>query len=139
VGGAGRRQVKLLLDTHIFVWSFLEPERLGRRLRESLLDPGNEIHLSPISVWECLVLAEKGRLELEPDPMEWVSRRLGELAPREAPLTFEVAVRSRAIGVEHDDPADRFLAATAAVYELTLATADQRLVRGKGFRVLANS
>jgi PIN domain nuclease of toxin-antitoxin system len=49
-----------------------------------------------------------------------------------------VALRSRRVRVEHEDPADRFLAATAEVYELTLVTADERLLRGKGFRTLAN-
>jgi PIN domain nuclease of toxin-antitoxin system len=53
-------------------------------------------------------------------------------------LNREVAVRSRSVRVEHDDPADRFLAATAQVDELTLVTADERLLRGKGFRTLAS-
>jgi PIN domain nuclease of toxin-antitoxin system len=56
----------------------------------------------------------------------------------DAPLSREVAIRSRAVRVGHDDPADRFLAATADVYELTLVTADEHLLRGKGFRTLAN-
>ena len=77
-----------------------------------------------------------------------VSRRGGAWAgngrakPRapmhDAALTREVAVRSRSVRVEHGDPADRFLAATADVYELTLVTGDERLLRGKGFRTLAN-
>ena len=50
----------------------------------------------------------------------------------------EAAARSRSVRAEHEDPADRFLAATADVYELTLVTADERLLRGKGFRTLAN-
>ena len=56
----------------------------------------------------------------------------------EAPLNHEVALNSRNIKVAHEDPADRFLAATAAVYDLVLATADERLLAGKGFRTLAN-
>ena len=56
----------------------------------------------------------------------------------EAPLNHEVALASRAITVGHEDPADRFLAATAAIYDLVLATADARLLAGKGFRTLTN-
>ena len=56
----------------------------------------------------------------------------------EAPLSREVATRRRSVRVEHEDPADRFLAATADVYELILVTADEHLLRGKGFRTLAN-
>jgi len=57
---------------------------------------------------------------------------------REARLTFDVALRSREVTLGHDDPADRFLAATAAVYELTLITADTKLLEGDGFKVMAN-
>jgi PIN domain nuclease of toxin-antitoxin system len=56
----------------------------------------------------------------------------------DAPLTREVAVRSRAVELDHGDPADRFLAATADVYDLTLVTSDERLLRGSGFRTLSN-
>jgi PIN domain nuclease of toxin-antitoxin system len=56
----------------------------------------------------------------------------------EAPLVREVALRSREVILEHEDPADRFLAATSSVYDLTLVTADERLLRGSGFQTLAN-
>ena len=56
----------------------------------------------------------------------------------EATLNREVALRSRTVTVMHDDPADRFLAATADVYDLVLATADRRLLTGRGFRTMAN-
>jgi PIN domain nuclease of toxin-antitoxin system len=70
----------------------------------------------PISVWETLVLAERGRLVLEPDPVSWVRHELVRLPFRHASLTHEVAVQSRLIDLPHGDPADRFLAATARVY-----------------------
>ncbi len=57
---------------------------------------------------------------------------------QEAAITREVAVQIRFVGVAHDDPADRFLAATAEHYGLVLVTADEQLIRGKGFRTLAN-
>ena len=57
---------------------------------------------------------------------------------QDAPLTREVAIRSRSVRIDHEDPADRFLAATADVYELPLVTGDERLLRGKGYRTLAN-
>lgn len=57
---------------------------------------------------------------------------------REAELNHAVALRSRQVLLPHDDPADRFLAATASVYDLTLVTADRRLIDGEGYAVLAN-
>ena len=130
--------MKLLLDTHIFVWAFLEPDRILRRIRDDLENVENTLYLSPITVWEILILAEKKRLRLLPDPLTWLRRRVEELAPIEATLTVEAAYKSREIEIENDDPADRFLAATAAVLNLILVTADERLIRGKGYSVLPN-
>ena len=56
-----------------------------------------------------------------------------------APLNHEVALQSRAIDLEHQDPADRFLVATALVYDLTLVTADERLLRSRRIASLANT
>jgi PIN domain nuclease of toxin-antitoxin system len=63
---------------------------------------------------------------------------LRRVAFKEAPLTHEVALRTRAIDLPHRDPADRFLAATASVYGLTLVTGDERLLGSTAFAVLAN-
>jgi PIN domain nuclease of toxin-antitoxin system len=52
--------MKLLLDTHIWLWSVLEPERLSRRVSKEIQDMSNELWLSPISVWELIVLWQKG-------------------------------------------------------------------------------
>ena len=132
--------MSLLLDTHIWLWSLAEPERLTERVAAALTDEANQLWLSPISLWEFLLLAERGRVRLQHGmtPASWVGAALARAPMHDAPLNREVAIRSRAVRVEHEDPADRFLAATADVYELTLVTADERLLRGQGFRTLAN-
>ncbi|HJW70158.1 MAG TPA: type II toxin-antitoxin system VapC family toxin [Candidatus Binatia bacterium] len=130
--------MKLLLDTHIWLWSMLAPERLSRRVTTELQSATNELWLSPISVWEAALLGEKGRVEFDDDPRAWINRALQKVAFKEAPLTREVALQSRAVDLSHQDPVDRFLAATARVLALTLVTADRRLLRGKTFRTLAN-
>lgn len=131
--------VKLLLDTHIFLWSLLEPARLTERVAAEIENPLNELWISPIVIWEVLMLAERGRVTLEPDAATW-ARRVYQTVPfREAPLNHEVAIQSRAIDLGHQDPADRFLAATALVYDLTLVTADARLLRSRQVSSLANN
>jgi PIN domain nuclease of toxin-antitoxin system len=57
--------MRLLLDTHVFLWSSIEPSRLAEAVAAELEDPANELWLSPISVWETPVLAEKGRIEMD--------------------------------------------------------------------------
>ncbi len=128
--------MNLLLDTHIWLWSLLEPDRLSRRAREQLTDPANTLALSPVSVWEALVLAEKERVLLHPDPWSWIRTALSVRPMQEVPVTFDIAFGSRSIGLEHDDPADRFIAATAMVHGLTLVTADRSILRCADIEVL---
>jgi PIN domain nuclease of toxin-antitoxin system len=98
----------------------------------------NELWLSPLSIWELLLLAEKGRIPMSLPADEWVVRALERVPLKEAPVTFQVALATRHIHLPHRDPVDLFLAATARFYDLTLVTADQRLLTGQGFSVLAN-
>ncbi len=117
----------------------MEPERLSKRVTAALTDETSQLWLSPISIWEFLLLAERGRVRIHGmTPPAWVEIALLRAPMHDAPLSREVAVRSRSVHVAHEDPADRFLAATADAYELTLVTADERLLRGRGFRTLAN-
>lgn len=131
--------MKLLLDTHILLWSLLEPEKLGKNTAEILENPDNEIWLSPITLWEIIVLAEKGRIVLSKEPRKWLRMVLKQLPLREAPLNFNVAIESRYITVAHQDPADRFLAATAKTYNLTLVTADLNLLACSDIQLLENN
>ena len=122
--------MKLLLDTHIWLWSTLEPQRLTRRVDKALVDPANELWLSPVIVGELIVLLRKGRLRLPSDVAAWVA--LEDLELTEAPLTVDVALAVGSINFPRGDPADHFLAATAKVFELTLVTADEHLIHLPG-------
>jgi PIN domain nuclease of toxin-antitoxin system len=127
--------MNLLLDTHIWLWVVQDPKRLGRRLLQELKNEANQLWLSPISTWEVLTLNFKGRIRLHGDLAEWLARATA--GTHEAPLTHEIALAARQLSL-HQDPADRILAATAQVLDLTLATADQRLLGLGDIRTLAN-
>jgi len=130
--------MKLLLDTHIWLWSLGEPQRLSGRVAKELDDPQNELWLSPISVWEAFLLFKKKRVQISTDFATWLANSLNVLPVIEAPLTFEVARTLPILAVPHFDPADLFLAATAKAFELTLITADRNLIKTEGISVLAN-
>jgi PIN domain nuclease of toxin-antitoxin system len=130
--------VRLLLDTHIWLWSLLEPEKLSERVSSELESTENELWLSPISVWELFILVEKGRVVLDLPPSMWVAEVQKSVPIQEAPLTGEVAILSRSIDLPHQDPADRFIAATAAVYGLTLVTSDDKILSSKMIPLLPN-
>jgi PIN domain nuclease of toxin-antitoxin system len=128
--------MKLLLDTHIWIWSMQGSDRLGKRAAEEIKNPGNERWLSPVSTWEALTLHAKQRISLPEDISAWVARATATF--HEAPLTHEIALAARRLPWEHSDPADRFLAATAQVLNLTLVTADSNLLGLGDISTLAN-
>ena len=132
--------MRLLLDTHIWLWKVGEPERLKKRVATAIQDERNELWLSPISIWELQILVKKGRILLDDDIDAWVSRTLTQTTYREAPLTFEVTLEASRMRFSHRDPADHFIAASAKVFDLTLVTADPRLLalKTQGISLLPN-
>jgi len=127
--------LNLLLDTHIWIWSQLEPARIGKHVGKELSSLTNQFWLSPVSVWEAPTLMQKGRVQVD-DPPTWVERAAEQM--REAPLTREIVRVSFGLPLPHADPADRFLAATAKVLKLTLITADKQLLGLGEISTLAN-
>jgi PIN domain nuclease of toxin-antitoxin system len=128
--------LKLLLDTHIWIWSVAEPKQLSRHVQKELKDENNELWLSPVSTWEVLLLQSKGRIQLHGNARDWIMRATALM--REAPLTHEIVAVAQQLPLPHQDPADRFLAATAEVLGLTLVTADHRLLGLGAIATLAN-
>jgi PIN domain nuclease of toxin-antitoxin system len=128
--------MRLLLDTHIWLWNVIGSARLGRRVRHELAKAQNELWLSPVSTWEILLLNSKGRIRLHENPSTWLARATAHL--REAPLTHEIVLAAHQLPLPTADPADRFLAATAQVLDLTLVTADERLLGLGEIKTLAN-
>jgi PIN domain nuclease of toxin-antitoxin system len=130
--------MKYLLDTHIWLWSLLEPERLGKSIIQVLADQKNELFISPISIWETLLLAERGKIQVVPTPLEWVHEALRRSPVREVPLSISIAVRSRVIELPHQDPADRFIAATALEHDLILITEDGKLKESQQIKLFSS-
>ena len=127
--------MRLLLDTHIWIWLADNPTRLGRAAYEALKHSANELWLSPISTWEALTLNHKGRIKFDSDVDTWIARTTATL--KQAPLTHEIMITARHLAL-HQDPADRILAATALVLDLTLVTSDERLLNLGNIKTLSN-
>jgi PIN domain nuclease of toxin-antitoxin system len=112
--------------------------RLSPRVAKTLTNPENELWLSPVSIWEFFLLHRKGRLNIPEGFSTWLTRALTATAFKEAPVTFEVSQTLATLNLSHTDPADQFLVATAKVFDLTLVTADEKLIAMPGLKVLAN-
>lgn len=128
--------MKLLLDTHIWLWALIEPAKLSRRVREEMRNPENELWLSPVSSWEALLLHSRGRIRLPANLADWLAQATAPL--REAPFTHEIVLLAQQLPLPHRDPADRFLAATAQIVGLTLVTADDRSLSLGTIRTMKN-
>lgn len=117
----------MLLDTHVWVWLNVDPSKLSDTMRGHLLDPQIQFSISAITIWEVVVAVQRGRLAATL-PVEKLVAKWQRVFPLTVlPIDETEAVLSRTLEFEHNDPADRFIAATAYRHELPLATADRRL------------
>jgi PIN domain nuclease of toxin-antitoxin system len=132
--------MNLLLDTHIWLWMHLEPWKLSSEVTHKVTDPLNELWLSPISIWELMLLVEGKKVSVN-EPLDiFVAKSQKESSLREAAFTWAVVEELRYTLLRPRDPADRFLAATAKFYDLTLVTSDRRLLEPlPGLKVMANN
>ena len=117
----------ILLDTHIFLWMHLEPEKLPQPLANAI-DTELVLGVAAISLWETAMLVERHRITIpNPSLLEWFRVTLTSPNLFLLPLTPEIAARSEALDM-HGDPADRLIAATALDYGCRLATVDRQLI-----------
>ena len=128
--------MKLLLDTHIWIWAVSHPRKLAPEIRRRLESPKNELYLSAISVWEAGYLSRGPRLRLEPSFPEWLRDVRGRVPIQEVPVDFAVALEAAAIRLPQNDLGDKFLAATALVHDLTLVTSDEQLLSANWLKTL---
>ena len=122
--------MRYLLDTHVWIWSQENPERLGTKTRRELADLDAERFISPISTLEIARLVHIGLLRLKHAFAEWKNLSLANLDAETIGLTHEIAWDAYNLpGKFHNDPADRVLVATARIERLTLMTADDLILK----------
>jgi PIN domain nuclease of toxin-antitoxin system len=118
-----------VLDTHVLLWADADDRRLGRRAR-ALIDQSwarGRIAVPTIAFWEVGLLQARRRVELPGSLREWRDTVLAAGA-LELPLDGAVAVRALELAGLHEDPADRFIVATALAHGAALMTANERLL-----------
>lgn len=121
--------MKLLLDTHAFLWWVTDDERLSQNARKRIAEPRNEVFLSAVSTWEIVVKASLGRLSLVERLDRFVMRQLETNAFTPMPLQLSHAANVWALPDHHKDPFDRLLVAQALVEGLMLVTDDRQVRR----------
>src|SRR5205814_2194137 len=119
--------MKLLLDTHIFLWYITNDQRLSAELASAISDEKNDVYLSVASIWEALVKYQLGRLSLPSPADQYLQERQEQ--HRIVSLALETAAAAQVLKLPalHHDPFDRMLVCQAIHHDLVLATADEQL------------
>jgi PIN domain nuclease of toxin-antitoxin system len=121
--------VKLLLDTHAFLWWVTDDDRLSERAGMAIADGTNDVFFSAASAWEIAIKAGLGRITLPDEPWAFTPDQLERNAFQPLPVHVSHAVAVIALPDLHRDPFDRMLVAQAMTEGLAIVTGDEQLVR----------
>jgi PIN domain nuclease of toxin-antitoxin system len=116
--------MRILLDTHIFLWFISGDNRLSSKVRDRIREPDNEIYLSVVSIWECIVKYQLGKLPLPESPETYLpkQRHLHQIASLN--LDENSVAQLIQLPLLHRDPFDRMLICQALQNNLHIATVD---------------
>lgn len=118
--------MKVLLDTHVFLWMQTEPERLGGFL-PLVEDRRNDLFVSAASSWEIAIKHGIGRLPLPEEPERYVPERLRAIGAQALAIEHTHALAVAALPRLHRDPFDRLLVAQASLLDMAILTADAQI------------
>lgn len=119
--------MRLLLDTCIFLWLISGDKRLDNSILEEICEPNNEIFLSSVSIWECVVKNQIGRLPLPEPPAEYLSEQRNRHNISSLPLDEGSIVHLSKLPLIHRDPFDRMLICQSIEHNLTIVTVDDTI------------
>ena len=126
--------MRLLLDTHVFLWFMAGDERLSKKARDAIMDEESELYLSAVSVWEMAIKAGMNRLTLPTSVAESVAEKVNQ-GFMMLPITWEHAADVQLLPFHHRDPFDRLLIAQANAEKMPIISGD-RFFRHYGIRVI---
>ena len=119
--------MKLLLDTHIFLWYITGDSRLSALFSDAIRKPRNEVFLSVVSLWETIIKSNLGKLPLPQPPEIYIPKQRRQHQIKSLSL-HENAVRELAnLPALHRDPFDRILICQTLANDLTIITIDPQI------------
>ena len=120
--------MRLLLDTHVWLWSILEPHRLGQKARALMEDAENHLILSAASSWEITIKYNLKRLPLPEPPATFILSRLTRDGIEAMPVHHNHVCAVAELPRHHRDPFDRLLVAVSQQEDLPLLTTDRQFL-----------
>jgi PIN domain nuclease of toxin-antitoxin system len=122
-------EVRILLDTHTFLWWNEASPRLSKKARVLLADPDNSLLLSVVTAWELVLKVQAGKLRLPESPGAYVPTRMAHYAMVGLPIALAHVLAAALMPLHHRDPFDRLLIAQAHVEGVPILTADPEFRR----------
>lgn len=116
--------MRILLDTHVFLWYITGDPKLPATFQTAIQDPANEVYLSVVSVWEAVIKHGLGKLPLPRPPAEYMPQQRDAHGIASMPLDEGAMPHLAALPPLHRDPFDRIIVAQALQHGLTIATVD---------------
>ncbi len=121
--------MRVLLDTHVFLWWIDDDPRISERVRGVISDGGNDLLFSAASGWEIAIKASLGRLRVSGALAPYLTEQLSRNAIGVLPVHLSHALRVHALPDHHTDPFDRLLVAQALVEDVPLVSGDPEVSR----------
>lgn len=119
--------MKILLDTHAFLWWITDDVKLSEFARKMMADGKNTLLLSAASAWEIAIKARLGRLKIPDPPDRFISEQMFQNTIQALPIQMSHALHVYHLPPHHQDPFDRLLIAQAELEGLTLLSSDQQM------------
>ncbi len=121
--------MRLLLDTHAFLWAVAKPSALGGAAVAAITSAENDVYLSAVVAWEIAIKYRLGKLALPMPPETYVVTRMRVMRFQELPVSLQHAAAVATLAGHHEDPFDRLLIAQAQIESMTLVTADPNVLK----------
>jgi len=119
--------LRLLLDTHIFLWFISGDKRLPEYMKESIRDPNNQVYLSVVSVWEAIIKQKLGKLPLPKPAESYLPAKREQHLISSLPINEAAVIRLAQLPLLHKDPFDRMLICQSIEHDLTIVTVDDAI------------
>ena len=121
--------MKLLLDSHVFLWWLEDSALLSARMRSAIAEPRDSISVSAATIWELALKISIGRLKIKAPDAERIDEYIGACGFTELPVRAAHAAAAARLPRHHNDPFDRLLVAQAQIEGMTLVSADKLIAR----------
>lgn len=121
--------MRILLDTHAFLWWNEGDSRLSKKASALLADTANTLVLSVVSAWELVLKVDARKLRLPEAPSVYIPTRMAHYGIEQLPATLAHVLAAESLPAHHRDPFDRLLIAQAKVEEMPILSADPQIRR----------